>query len=177
QIDIPLFSALKRIRPEKRPFVLSRSTFSGQGKYGTHWSGDVSSNWDDLRFSIPSILDFNVFGIPFVGADICGFWGSTTEELCARWMSLGAFYPFARNHNTANATAQDPAALGPKVISASKKAFNIRYTLIPHLYTLFYRAHNFGETVARPLFFNFPKDTKTYKIETQFMWGSHILII
>ncbi|RWS20404.1 lysosomal alpha-glucosidase-like protein [Leptotrombidium deliense] len=91
-------------------------------------------------------------------------------------MALGAFYPFARNHNTDDGIDQDPVSLGPTVVNASINALQIRYKLLPYLYTLFYRAHKFGETVARPLLFVFPKDQIARKIETQFMWGSGLMI-
>ncbi|KAF7388428.1 hypothetical protein HZH68_012370 [Vespula germanica] len=167
--------ALTNIR-KKRPFVISRSTWVGHGMYAGHWSGDVFSTWYDLQMSIPEILNFNLFQIPMIGADICGFNGNTTAALCNRWMQLGAFYPFARNHNSDSTIEQDPVALGDLVVKSSKRAFTIRYWLLPYLYTLFFRAHKFGETVARPLFFEFINDKATYEIDTQFMWGKSLMI-
>lgn len=117
------------------------------------------------------------FGIPLVGADICGFNGNTTVALCQRWMELGAFYPFSRNHNTDDGIDQDPVALGPAVVEASRKALMIRYMLLPYLYTLFWHAHAHGDTVARPLFFEFPLDHQTYAIDTQFLWGGGLMIV
>lgn len=138
------------------------------------------------------------YGIPLVGADICGFNGNTTAALCQRWMELGAFYPFSRNHNTGNklhtveefdvrsttslfqntddAIDQDPVALGPAVVDASKKALMTRYMLLPYLYTLFWHAHAHGQTVARPLFFEFPYDRQTYAMDTQFLWGGGLMV-
>jgi lysosomal alpha-glucosidase len=106
-----------------------------------------------------------------------GFNGNTTVQLCARWHQLGAFYPFSRNHNSDDDIDQDPAALGPIVIEAAKKALETRYSLLPYLYTLFFRAHIYGDTVARPLFFEFTNDPTSYEIETQFLWGSALMIV
>eukprot|EP00794_Sanderia_malayensis_P012061 gene12061-13304_t len=172
---IVTMNSLNTVR-KKRSLVIGRSTFSGSGAHQGHWTGDNHASWDDLAKSIPGILNFQMFGIPLVGADICGFQGTTTEELCSRWMQLGAFYPFSRNHNTINVAAQDPAAFGQQLIVASRNALMLRYALLPYLYTLFYESHLHGSPVARPLFFNFPKDPNTVDIDQQFMWGHALLI-
>ncbi|KAL1432914.1 hypothetical protein MTO96_001909 [Rhipicephalus appendiculatus] len=169
------YRALVEIR-QKRPFIISRATSSGQGVWSGHWSGDIESSWKDMRLSIPNFLSFGMYGIPLAGADICGFAGNTTVELCARWQVLGAFYPFSRNHNEYSCKDQDPYSMGPEVVQATKNALNVRYALLPYLYTLFYRSHVYGETVARTLFFEFPEDPRTHDIDEQFMWGPALLI-
>lgn len=161
---------------KRRTLVISRSTFPSSGKYGGHWLGDNKSQWPDLRLSIPGVLNFNLFGIPLVGADICGFNGNTQKDLCSRWTQLGAFYPFSRNHNTKGATAQDPPSLGEDVVAIARKVLLLRYSLLPYLYTLFFNAHTQGSTVARSLMFEFPKDSKTYSISNQFLWGPALMI-
>ncbi|XP_045463222.1 lysosomal alpha-glucosidase-like isoform X2 [Harmonia axyridis] len=161
----------------ERSLVIARSTFPGSGQYAGHWSGDIGSNWEDLRYSIPQLLDFSLFGMPLMGADICGFFGPSNEPLCNRWMQLGAFYPFSRNHNSKWTQEQDPASMGDRVINSSKKALEIRYTLLPYLYTLFWQANQNGSTVARPLLIEFPEDPNTYEIDTSFLWGSGLLIV
>ncbi|XP_033641301.1 lysosomal alpha-glucosidase-like isoform X2 [Asterias rubens] len=145
-------SALVKVR-EKRSFVISRSTYPGSGKYAGHWLGDNYSLWPDMAYSIAGIMSFSLFGIPLVGADICGFNLNTSEELCQRWMQLGAFYPFSRNHNTLGSKDQDPTAFSDDMQSSTRKALNLRYALLPYIYTLFHFAHVKGSTVARPLFF------------------------
>ncbi|NWU48360.1 LYAG glucosidase, partial [Dromas ardeola] len=167
--------ALLRIRG-KRPFIISRSTFAGHGRYAGHWTGDVSSDWEQLYYSVPEVLLFNLFGVPLVGADICGFAGDTSEELCVRWTQLGAFYPFMRNHNDHGARPQEPYAFSPAAQAAMRNALRLRYSLLPFLYTLFHRAHSAGETVARPLFLEFPKDPNTWAVDRQLLWGGGLLV-
>ncbi|XP_013208690.1 putative maltase-glucoamylase-like protein FLJ16351 [Microtus ochrogaster] len=170
--------ALGTVFSPKRNFILSRSTFAGSGKFAAHWLGNNAATWDDLRWSIPSILEFNLFGIPMVGANICGYRNNVTEELCRRWMQLGAFYPLSRNHNGPAYRDQDPAAFGldSLLLNSSRYYLMVRYTLLPYLYTLFYRAHTLGETVARPLVHEFYQDPATWDVHEQFLWGPGLLI-
>lgn len=112
-----------------------------------------------------------------IGADICGFVGNTTVDLCARWQSFGAFYPFSRNHNDIGTENQDPGFMGGVVLNATKNALELRYQLLPYLYTLFYEAHTTGSPVIRGLFMEFPKDMKARGIDTQLMWGPAIMIV
>ena len=111
---------------DERPFVLSRSTFIGSGRWASHWTGDNASTWNNLRWSIVSVLNSNIFGMTHVGADICGFLEDTTEELCARWIALGALtYSFARSHNDIHATSQEPY-LWPATKVIARKAITLR---------------------------------------------------
>ena len=92
---------------------------------------------------LTGIMEFNLFGMPYIGADICGFIFNTTEEMCNRWMQLGSFYPFSRNHNIYDAFDQDPG-VWPAVADASRRSLMIRYRLLPYLYTLFHLSHTTG---------------------------------
>lgn len=117
-----------------------------------------------------------MWGIPYVGPDMCGFIGDSNRDLCQRWMELGAFYPFARNHNGLGNINQDPAVWGAEVAASSKAALEVRYTMLPYLYTLFYHHVIQGSTVFRPLWYNYVNDPATYSIDRQFMWGTGLLI-
>jgi alpha-glucosidase len=109
------------------------------------------------------------------GPDTCGFNGNTDEELCGRWMQLSAFFPFYRNHNTLSALSQEPFRW-ESVASASRTAMNIRYTLLPYMYTLFHQAHTTGSTVMRALAWEFPNEPQLAGVDTQFLLGPNILV-
>ncbi|KHN85505.1 Maltase-glucoamylase, intestinal [Toxocara canis] len=160
----------------KRGVIISRSSFPSLGHYAGHWLGDNSAHWEDLRTAIIGVQEFNLFGIPYVGSDICGFIGATNEELCLRWHQMGAFHSFSRNHNDNNCPPQDPAQW-PSVATATRIANLFRYNYLPYLYSLHFEASLYGGTVVRPIFFEFPADPETYDLSYQFMWGSGMMIV
>lgn len=171
--------ALERMEPGKRHFLLTRSTFPGSGRFTAHWLGDNYSDFENMRLSIAGLLDFQLFGIPMVGADMCGFHGTSNPELCARWMALGSFYPFARNHNAERDEniPQEPYRW-PIVADVTRKYFALRYSLLPYWITLMRRAHDSGRPVIRPLFFEFPGLLDTYRDADEiFMLGSALLVV
>ena len=105
----------------------------------------------------------------------------TTPELCKRWLQAGAFYTFSRSHNEISVQVeQDPGVWAenghPEVTDAARNALNVRYKLLPYLYTLFYRSHVFGEMVTRSLAFEYPTDKVALDVHEQFMWGSSMII-
>lgn len=170
------YDAFDKFAPDKRPFVMSRSGFAGIQKYATTWTGDNSSNWDHMGLSIPIILNSGLSGLPFTGADIGGFHGEIEPELLTRWIQLGVFLPFYRNHSAVGTVDQEPWAFGEKFEKINRKYIKLRYKLLPYLYTLTHRAHEKGTPIARPLFMEFPDDEETYLIQDEFMLGSSILV-
>ncbi|KAH7552291.1 glycosyl hydrolases family 31-domain-containing protein [Bipolaris maydis] len=175
-MSITSHKSMQARRPERRPFIITRSSFPGLGSYLGKWLGDNVSEWAQYRFSIAGILNFNtIFQIPMVGPDICGFAGNTTETLCARWTTLGAFYPFMRNHAGDTSISQEYYRW-PLTRAAAKNAIAVRYRLLDYFYTAFHRQATTGLPSLNPLFFHYPTDAKTFGIEHQFFYGDSILV-
>jgi alpha-glucosidase (family GH31 glycosyl hydrolase) len=169
-------SAIQQLFPKKRVFVLSRSTFAGSGRYTFHWTGDNQATWDNIYYSVSQVLNFNLFAIPMVGADICGFISNTNEELCTRWMQLGAYYPFMRNHNDIASKDQDPAVWSADAQNRMREALRVRYSLLPYIYTQMFAATVQQNPVFRPLWYDFPTNSDTHNIDSQFMLGPSLMV-
>ncbi|KAJ7311650.1 glycosyl hydrolases family 31-domain-containing protein [Mycena albidolilacea] len=166
--------ALKAVLPGQRPFIISRSAFASSRRM-VGWLGDNYSKWEYMYLSIQGILQHQMFQIPFVGTDTCGFQGNTDEELCNRWMQLSAFAPFYRNHNQRGAMSQEPY-VWDSVAKASRTAIAVRYAMLPYWYSLFANASIHGTPPVRALFWEFPDEPELFSIDRQFMIGKDILV-
>jgi alpha-glucosidase len=170
------YEGIKKLTPEKRPFVLSRAGYAGIQRYAASWTGDNTANWEHLALQTPMFLNLGLSGLPFVGSDIGGFVGSPSPELLVRWYEASAFVPFCREHTCIGTPDQEPWVYGEYYNSIIREYLRMRYELLPYLYNLFYESAEKGYPILRSLFFEFQSDENTYSIEDEFMLGPHILV-
>nr|MBF6591488.1 DUF4968 domain-containing protein [Ktedonobacterales bacterium] len=149
---------LARLRPDRRPFVLTRSGYAGIQRYAAVWTGDNLSTWAHLRLAMRMCLALGLSGVPFVGFDTGGFWGNATGELLVRFTQLGALFPFFRNHSARGTHQQEPWAFGQPFEALCRAAIELRYRLLPYLYTLFEQATRDGGPLTYPLLYAFPTE-------------------
>ena len=164
-------------RVPKRPFVLTRSFYSGAQRFGAMWTGDNLAAWDHLEASIPMVLNQGISGFPFAGADVGGFFGNPSKELQTRWYQAGAFYPFFRGHAHIDTRRREPYLLGEPYTSVMTQALRLRYSLLPAWYTAFHTASIDGSPIVRPQYFVHPSDEKGFAIDDQLYLGSTGILV
>jgi len=177
----------RSVSSDKRVFILTRSAFAGQQRYGANtWSGDVTASWDALRNQISAGLNFSLCGIPYWNSDIGGFFLSRFRkklddagyrELYARWMQFGAFCPMMRSHGTdAPREIYQFGKKGDKIYDAIDKAINLRYSLLPYIYSISWDVTANQSTMMRALVMDFPEDKQALDINDQYMFGKSLLV-
>jgi alpha-glucosidase len=174
--DLGTYEALRRHAPDVRPFLLTRAGFAGVQRYAGAWTGDTSSMWEHLEGSLPQIVNLGLSGMPFTGADIGGFFGDCGPELLVRWTQLGALTPLARNHSAEDTAHQEPWVWGDEVEAACRRAIELRYRLLPYLYSLFEEAARTGAAILRPLFFHYADDRATDELSDEALLGRDLLL-
>ena len=170
------YEGLLRLRPNERPFVLSRASFAGGQRYSALWPGDNVSDWSALRQSIPTLLGMGLSGFPFVGVDIGGFVEAPTPDLFTRWIQAGVFFPFMRTHTAFGTPDQEPWSYGPEHEALNRKAIELRYQLLPTIYSVMRESADTGLPAMRPLMLEYPADESTYGIADEFLFGTDLLI-
>ena len=196
------FEGSRETTPDRRPFALHRNGYAGIQRYGWLWSGDVSSTWDALRGQITVGIGAALSGISYWGTDIAGFVPTPelTPELYVRWFQFAAFCPLFRGHGRAwhlrLPWGWNTGDSGPKEVEGSwvaswppaadlhradveeicRKFLDLRYQLLPYLYSSVAQGHATGLPLMRALWLEWPHDEKAATISDQYMWGDHMLV-
>jgi alpha-glucosidase len=150
------FEGLLALKPDVRPFVLTRATYAGGQRYAATWTGDNSSNWNHLRMTTPMLENLGISGFAFAGADVGGYAGTPTADLLTKWFEIGAFQPIDRDHTEKGTAMQEPWVSGPEQEAIRRRFIETRYRLMPYLYTLAEESSQTGLPIVRPLFLEFP---------------------
>eukprot|EP00285_Hemiselmis_virescens_P000081 CAMPEP_0173378612 /NCGR_PEP_ID=MMETSP1356-20130122/1755_1 /TAXON_ID=77927 ORGANISM="Hemiselmis virescens, Strain PCC157" /NCGR_SAMPLE_ID=MMETSP1356 /ASSEMBLY_ACC=CAM_ASM_000847 /LENGTH=605 /DNA_ID=CAMNT_0014331735 /DNA_START=65 /DNA_END=1882 /DNA_ORIENTATION=- len=164
------------LRPDRRPFILSRAFYAGSQRYVAVWTGDNMAKWEHLTAATPMLLQLSMTGIQFCGADVGGFFYNPEAELMTRWYQAAAYTPFFRGHAHIDTARREPWLFGEEAMGRIRAAIRSRYALMPYLYTQFHRAHTLGAPIMRPLWYDFPADEATYGVDDAFMLGPALLV-
>ncbi|MGB0838982.1 MAG: glycoside hydrolase family 31 protein [Chitinophagales bacterium] len=186
---------LKKLQPNKRPFTITRATYAGGQRYSTVWTGDNISTWEHLHIASVQCQRLSLSGYSFTGSDIGGFFGECTGELFVRWIQLAVFHPLFRAHCIGflqphmlelypgrtdsyndEEIPREPWNYGEENLKIARKAIELRYQLLPYLYTAFWKNTTQGTPVLQSLVFVDQHDENTHNREGEFIVGDHILV-
>ncbi|MFY9363191.1 MAG: TIM-barrel domain-containing protein, partial [Dysgonamonadaceae bacterium] len=178
-----VYEGQRNTTSDKRVCILTRSAFSGQQKYGViNWSGDIGGTWDGYRRQIIAGLNYTITGLPYWTSDIGGFFrpgpsqytDERYHELLTRWFQWGTFCPIFRVHGYQSET--EPWKYGPTVEANMRKMLNLRYRLIPYIYSEAWNITKNGSTMMRPLVMDFREDAEAVNHQYQYMFGKSFLV-
>ena len=163
---------------KERPFVLTRSGFAGLQRYSAIWTGDNRAEESHMIAGVRLMNSLGISGVPFTGMDIGGFTGGATTSLFTRWMQIGAFIPYFRNHTALNTRSSEPWTYGEDALATVRDYINLRYKLLPYLYSAFYEASQNGLPVMRSLAINNTFDPNVYdtNYQNEYMFGNAFLV-
>jgi len=163
----------------KRPFILTRAGYAGLQRYTAIWTGDNRPEEDHMLLGVRLLNSLGLSGVPFAGMDIGGFIGTPTNSLFARWVQIGAFNPYFRNHAAVNTQSSEPWTHGEEVLEISRNYINLRYKLMPYLYSTFFEATQNGLPVMRSLAIDYTFDGKVFdkQFQNQYLFGKAFLVM
>ncbi|MGN6418198.1 MAG: glycoside hydrolase family 31 protein [Pseudobacter sp.] len=164
---------------QKRPFILTRAGYAGLQRYAALWTGDNRAEDDHMLAGVRLLSSLGLSGVPFSAMDVGGFTGNATVGLYTRWMQLGAFIPYFRNHTQLNTKSAEPWTFGEDVTDIARNYINLRYRLLPYLYSTFHEATENGMPIVRSLAIDYTHDPHIYQpvFQNQFFFGSSLLVM
>ncbi|MEG3165271.1 glycoside hydrolase family 31 protein [Sphingomonas sp. PB2P19] len=150
------YDGLLKLRPDERPFVMTRASYAGGQRYAVTWTGDNSATWDHLKLSIQQIINLGLSGFGYSAADVSGFAGGPSPDLLTRWTEIGAFTPVFRNHSATGTPRVEPWVDGPDHLAIRRRFIEERYRLMPYFYALADQNSRLGDPIMRPVFYDYP---------------------
>ncbi len=182
-----VYNNQRSVTADKRVFILTRSAFAGQQRYGANtWTGDVVASWEALKNQISAGLNFSLSGIPYWNSDIGGFflWNFPKKledvdyrELYVRWLQFGTFCPMMRSHGTdAPREIYQFGKKGDKIFDAIEKSINLRYLLLPYIYSTSWDVTKNQSSMMRAFVMDFPNDKAALDINDEYMFGKLLLV-
>ncbi len=172
------YEGMKNLRNNLRSLNITRATYSGGQRYSTIWTGDNVAYDDHMLLGVRLVYNLGLGGFPFAGPDVGGFIGEPSPNLMARWLNIGIYTPFLRNHVAYDRNYREPWIFGKEYEKIFRKMINHRYQMLPYLYSVAYEAYQTGMPVNRTLAIDYTFDENIYKseFENQYLFGPSILV-
>lgn len=170
------YEGVKKFTYPKRPFVITRAAYSGTQRYTSTWTGDNVASWEHLSIANIQVQRMSMSGFSFVGSDIGGFAERTDGELFTRWIQLGVFHPFCRTHSSGDHGDQEPWSFDGEITVIVRKFIELRYQLLPYLYSAFWHYTNNKTPIIKPLVLFDQEDIQTHYRTDEFVFGDKILV-
>lgn len=170
------YEGLRKIMKNKRPFTITRAGYSGVQRFSSVWTGDNVASWEHLKIGNIQCQRLSISGIPFCGTDIGGFSGEPDGELFTRWIQMGTFSPFMRAHSAGDTKEREPWSFGEPFTAINRKFIELRYRLIPYLYSTFWEHHRYGFPILRPIVMHEQDTQLNHFRQDEFTYGDKILV-
>lgn len=150
------FEGLKKLRPDDRPFVMTRASYAGGQRYAVTWTGDNNASWEHLKLSVQQLINLGLSGFSYGAADVGGFTGGPSPELLTRWYEIAAFTPVFRVHAAKDTPRTEPWTDGPEHLAIRRRFIETRYRLLPYLYAVAEANARTGDPIMRPVWYDYP---------------------
>jgi len=170
------YEGLRAIMKNKRPFTITRAGYSGVQRFSSVWTGDNVASWEHLKLGNIQCQRLSISGISFCGTDIGGFSGEPDGELFTRWIQMGTFSPFMRAHSAGDTKEREPWSFGEPFTAINRKFIELRYRLIPYLYSTFWEHHRYGFPILRPIVMQEQDVLSNHFRQDEFTYGDKILV-
>lgn len=170
------YEGLHKLYKNKRPFTITRAAYAGTQRYSSVWTGDNVATWEHLKIGTLQLQRLSMSGLSFCGTDIGGFTGNPDGELYTRWMQFGVFSPFMRVHSAGDTRDREPWSFGPEWEVICKKFIELRYKLLPYIYSVFWQQHKYRFPILRPIALLEQQTYKNLLREEEFAFGDRILV-